>query len=206
MRSLSIVFCVLAITSSAWAKPPSSEPASEEPQVEARPRLKQLGLALQAGVPDAATASVVYRPWQWLRLHAGPGYNMVGFSAQGGVALIPFGWGPSLTLEGGHFFDANANKFARKMAGPSYTDIAVLNRFGYDYANAHLGLELGKETFTFFIHGGMSYFGMAVKDVDTALQSATQKSMSTTEVHVGAPIKVHAFVPSMKLGFMVYVW
>lgn len=199
------MLCVLALTAPALAQTPKGAPA-ETSQEESAPALKHLGLTLQTGLPDGMTGSVVYRPWSWLRTQAGAGYNLIGVSVQGGVALIPFGWGPSLSLEGGHYFDGNANSLARKMAGPTFEDNALLERIGYDYANAHLGLELGERSFTFFIHGGMSYISTQVNGIDAALQDATQAEMSTTELHVGAPPKIHAFVPSMKLGFIVYVW
>lgn len=199
------MFCVLALTAPALAQTPKEAPV-EEPHEESAPALKHLGLTLQTGLPDGVTGSVVYRPVSWLRTHVGAGYNLIGVSVQGGLALIPFGWGPSLTLEGGHYFDGNANGLARKMAGPTFKDNALLERIGYDYANAHLGLELGERTFTFFIHGGMSYIATQVNGVNAALQDASEAEMSTTELRIGAPPKVQAFVPSMKLGFIVYVW
>jgi hypothetical protein len=205
MRSLSIILCVLALTTPALAAEPKAAPAAEF-QEESEPELKQLGLALQTGLPDGFTGSVVYRPMSWLRTHVGAGYNMIGASLQGGLALIPFGWGPSLTLEGGHYFEGNANGLARKMIGSSFEDSAVLERVGYDYANAHLGLELGERTFTFFIHGGMSYISTQINNVDVALQEASDMSADGTELRVAAAPKVRAFVPSLKLGFIVYVW
>lgn len=197
---------MLALTTPAFASTPNPAPAADEPEVESEPALKHLGLALQTGLPDGATASVVYRPWSWLRTHLGAGYNMISPSVQGGFALIPFGWGPSLTLEAGHYFEGDANGLARKMAGSNFENTALLERIGYDYANGHLGLELGEETFTFFIHGGMSYIGTQVNGINAALQDATQMEMSTTELKIGAAPKIRAFVPSMKLGLIVYVW
>jgi hypothetical protein len=196
---------LLALSSPAFAATPKSAPA-EEPQEEPEPRLKLFGLQLSTGLPDGATGSVVVRPTSWLRAHLGGGYNMIGPSVQGGLALIPFGWGPSLTVEAGHYFDGNANGLARKMVGPTFEDNALLERVGYDYANGHLGLELGEQTFTFFIHGGMSYISTQVNNVDVALKDATGSDMSTTELSISRPPKIKAFVPSMKLGFILYVW
>jgi hypothetical protein len=196
---------VLALAAPALAEAPQAAFAAE-PQEESEPALKHLGLALQTGLPDGFTGSVVYRPWSWLRAHGGAGYNMIGVSMQGGLALIPFGWGPSLTLEGGHYFEGNANGLARKMAGASFEDSALLERVGYDYANAHLGLELGERTFTFFIHGGMSYVSTELHNVDVALKDVGMNSPDSPELSISAPPKVHAFVPSLKLGFIVYVW
>jgi hypothetical protein len=200
-----MILCLLALATPAFASTPKEAPAAE-PEEDAEPALKQLGLALQTGVPDGFTGSVIYRPASWVRAHLGAGYNLIGPSVQGGASLIPFGWGPSLTLEAGHFFEGNANGIARSMVGASYEDNALLDRVGYDYANAHLGFELGEESFTFFIHGGMSNISTQVHNVNVALQDATQAGMSTTQLTVTQAPKITAFVPSMKLGFVVYVW
>src|ERR1700690_2945931 len=72
-------------------------------------RLPQLGVMADAGLPDGANASLVFRPLRWLRVHGGGGYNMVSAGVRGGATVVPFGMGPSATLEAGHYFDGNAN-------------------------------------------------------------------------------------------------
>jgi hypothetical protein len=207
MRSLLTLFCLLALASPALASPPTpAAPDSDDVPDLGVPRLKQLGFELQTGLPDGFTGSVVYRPFGWLRTHLGAGYNLVGLGLQGGGTLIPFGWGPSLTLEGGHYFEGNANGIARSMMGAGFEDSTLLERVGYDYANAHLGLELGKQSFTFFIHGGMSYLVTHINGIDEALQADAGDDSSGPSLHIGRAPTVSAFVPSLKLGFVMYVW
>jgi hypothetical protein len=206
MRLLLTLFCLLALASPALASPPTPATGSEDvPELEV-PRLKRLGFALQTGLPDGFTGSAVYRPFGWLRTQLGAGYNLVGLGLQGGATLIPFGWGPSLTLEGGHYFEGDANGIARSMAGAGFAETALLDRVGYDYANAHLGLEIGKQSYTFFIHGGMSYVVTRVNGLNEVLDDSAGDAGSGPSLHVGQAPTVSAFVPSLKLGFVMYVW
>ena len=171
--------------------------------------LPAIGVMVDAGLPDGMNGALIYRPTSWLRTHAGGGYNMISTGVRGGVALIPFGSGPSLTLEAGHYFDGNANGLAKKFAGASYKDNALLERIGYTYANAHLGLEFGSERVTFYIHGGMSYVRATVHNVDTVIQQQANDSGlggSDTTVSVKQDPIVKAWTPSAKLGLIVYLW
>jgi hypothetical protein len=158
-----------------------------------------------AGLPDGANASLVYRPMRWLRAEAGVGYNLISPGVRGGLTLIPFGVGPSLTVEGGHYFDGNANGTARKIAGSSFKDSALLERVGYDFANAHLGLEIGSRRMTFFLHGGMSYIRGTLHNADSVLQAGgTVPQGSQVTIKQDPVLKVVA--PSAKLGLIVYLW
>jgi hypothetical protein len=204
MRSVLTLFCLLALASPAMASPPAAAAESYDvPELQV-PRLKQLGFAVQTGLPDGATVSGVYRPLGWLRTQLGLGYNMVGLGLQGGATVIPFGWGPSFTLEAGHYFEGNANGIARSMAGAGFADSSLLERVGYDYANAHLGLELGKGSYTFFLHAGMSYMVTHINGINEALEDSA--GGDGTSFRVGRAPTVSAFVPSLKLGFVMYVW
>ncbi len=162
-----------------------------------------LGLMLDGGVPDGAILSVGYRPLDWLRLHAGAGTNGIGPGIRIGAGVVPFGVGPSLTLEGGHYFDGNANELGRTMTGGQYEDSAVLERVGYDFANAHLGLELGGDTVQFFVHGGLSYIRTTLYNVSD-LFSEPIDSASATTVRVESNPTVVGVIPSAKLGLVVF--
>src|SRR5690349_18831998 len=61
-----------------------------------------LGVMMDAGLPDGANAALVFRPVSWLRAHGGGGYNMISKGVRAGLTLLPFGAGPSATLEGGY--------------------------------------------------------------------------------------------------------
>src|SRR5450432_3741787 len=142
------------------------------PEISVPKSAPRLGVMLGAGVPDGATASAVYRPFSWLHAEAGGSYNMVSKGVRGGVSLLPFGVGPSVSLEAGHTFDGNANGLARTFAGSSYSDNAVLQRIGYDYANLHLGLDFGGRRVVFFIHGGMSYVRATVHNLNAEISNS----------------------------------
>jgi hypothetical protein len=120
---------------------------------------------------------------------------------------VPFGVGPSLTLEAGHFFDGDANGVARAFAGDAYKDSPLLRRLGYDYVNAHLGVELGARRVTFFIHGGVSYARAQIHDANSALASDLGDKLSPNmAVAVKQDPSVRIFGPSLKLGLLVYLW
>jgi hypothetical protein len=168
--------------------------------------LPAVGVMADVGLPDGAAASLVLRPAKWLRLTGGGTYNMISSGLRAGASLLPFGWGPSLSLEGGHYFDGDANGLIRRFAGASYQSNAVLERVGYDYANAHLGLDLGLRRVTFFIHAGFSYIRATVHNVDSAIQSQMSSDSSSTTLTINKDPVIRAITPSAKLGLIVYLW
>src|SRR5689334_13351451 len=96
---------------------------------------------VDAGVPEGANGSVVYRPWSFLRLHAGAGTNFVAPGVKAGLALMPFGagYGLSLNAEAGRAFSGDAQPLARMLTGDSSLEVAALRDVSYDYANLRLG-------------------------------------------------------------------
>jgi len=185
-----------------------SQTLSAQPTSREIPRpLPRLGLMVDAGLPDGANAALVFRPFRWLRAHGGGGYNMVSPGVRAGVTLIPFGSGPSATLEAGHYFEGNANGVVQKFAGQSFQN-ALLDRVGYDYANAHLGLDFGSKRVTFYIHGGMSYLRANIHNVQSVIESqaAAQGADGSTEISIKQDPIVRAWFPSAKLGLIVYLW
>ena len=170
--------------------------------------LPQLGVMADAGLPDGANGSLVYRPWKALRVHGGGGYNMISKGIRAGATLVPFGMGPSATLEGGHYFEGDANGLAQRFAGASFQS-ALLERVGYDYANFHLGLDLGYRRVTFYLHGGMSYVRAQVHNFDSVVASEAASNGAgngTTEISIKQDPTVRAWFPSAKLGLIVYLW
>ncbi|SRR6266540_3584652 len=170
-------------------------------------RLPRLGVMADAGAPDGANGSVVYRPSSWLRSYVGGGTNLIGKGFRGGLTLVPFGSGPSASIEAGHYFDGDANGLARRFAGPTFGSPA-LERVGYDYANFHVGLDFGSRRATFFIHGGMSYIRASVHNMDQVVASSMSANdgSGTTEISFTKDPIVRAWLPSVKLGLIVYIW
>src|SRR5579872_3746419 len=182
---------------------PAAAPAAEvatAPEPAKSDALPLIGMMVDAGLPDGMNGSLIVRPTSWLRTEIGGGYNMISSGVRGGLALIPFGSGPSLTLEAGHYFDGNANGLAKKFAGPGFKDNALLERIGYDYANAHLGIEFGSQRVTFYIHGGMSYIRASVHNVDAVIQQQASNDGlgSDTTVSVKQDPVIKAWTPSAK--------
>jgi hypothetical protein len=158
-----------------------------------------------AGVPDGAVASLVYRPRGWLRLHAGAGTNGISPGARGGMTLVPFGVGPSLSFDVGHYFEGDASGAAERLGGQWLGP--WMRRFGYSYANAHLGLELGSRRVTFFVRGGLSVVHLTMRDVqDVAKAKSGDPSTGGVTVAVSGDPTVDAVSPSFKLGLVVYLW
>jgi hypothetical protein len=166
--------------------------------------LPVLGLMVGAGIPDGATASATYRPFSWMRAEAGMSYNMISKGVRAGVSLIPFGSGPSASLEVGHYFEGNANGIARSISGSGYSDSAVLQRVGYDFANAHLGLDFGMRRVVFFVHGGMSYIRAEVHNLNEQVPGSGSSGGTTVTFNQDPTVRV--VTPSAKLGFIFYIW
>ncbi|MEL6188849.1 MAG: hypothetical protein AAFU79_29870 [Myxococcota bacterium] len=168
----------------------------EVPEADAdAPSRRWLGFMLDAGVPDGGNLNVVWRPDYWLRFHAGPSHNGVGFGLRGGVSLLPFdSWfTPSFVLEGGYFFPGDLDGFVEGVLGASSEGIPEQVR--YAYGNAHLGLEFGTSDFGFYLRGGYSLI-----DAYVAPPAATVDG-----VRLEGDSHITAFVPTAKLGFVIYV-
>jgi len=156
------------------------------------------------GVPDGATVSVVYRPIRALRVHAGLSHNMISLGQRVGVTLVPLSWwaSPTLSLEYGHFAEGNANPAVARFSGDDSNESPILDRVGYDYANARVGLELGRKWFTFYIHAGVSRITGTVHNLDAEVMSS---STGTTTVSFPSDPTVKVWTASARLGFIVYL-
>jgi hypothetical protein len=115
------------------------------------------GVQLDVGAPGAGGATVLFRPWWWLRFNAGLAYNYLGFGLRGGVSVAPFHWAvtPTLNLDYGHFLSGDASRLATN-AGPA--EKALLQNVPYDFATAQVGLEFGSQRWFSFYVRDMSRF------------------------------------------------
>lgn len=184
----------------------SSGTSASVPQVGGQEELTHWGAMLDVGVPDGAGLSLLWRPVYFLRLNAGLTYNLLGVGVRGGVSLIPFYYWitPSLTLDVGHYFDADLSKYSDQLVSdPTGKAILgdALSKFSYDYGNLHLGLEIGSpHRFLFTLRGGVSYATTTIHNFQAAAQAAT----SDTNLTAADPT-VKAVFPSLKLGFILYL-
>lgn len=172
-------------------------------------RLPYFGLMGDVGVPDGLIGSLVARPWTWLRLSGGGGSNGISKGWRTGITFLPFTAGPSASFEYGHYQDGNANSLAKKVIGGSFDGSPLLERVGYDYLNAHLGLDFGSRRVVFFLHGGVTFLRGQIHNVEAAIRNATSQGADgsgTTEVVVPKEPTVKAVGSSVKLGLIVYIW
>jgi len=206
-RQLPMVVAAAAVLWALPARAQVTESLSTATAVVTPKPLPLFGVMVDAGLPDGANASLVLRPFSWLRAHGGGGYNMISSGIRAGATLLPFGSGPSATIEAGHYFDGDANGLARRFAGATFQS-ALLERVGYDYANAHLGLDFGSRNVVFYIHGGMSYVRAQIHNFDSVVASTASDNGAngSTEISVKQDPTVKAWVPSAKLGLIVYLW
>jgi opacity protein-like surface antigen len=154
MRRLVLLF-VLAVASSASAAP-------------------GFGVMADVGVPDGATASLAVKPIRALTLHGGVGHNYVSRGLRAGVTLAPFRSivRPTLSVDYGRYAEGDANPLVRMVSGDASYHSPTLERVGYSYANAHVGLELGHH-FTFYLRAGASRIESSIHDLAADSESIT---------------------------------
>lgn len=165
-----------------------------------------LGVMLDVGIPDGVMAGVSLRPWSFFRAHAAVGTNAIALGVRGGLTLrLPTTISPALVVEAGQYFEGNANRVTGQVVGSSYRDSRMAEAVGYRFANLHLGLELGNERSTFLIHGGMSYIRADLHNTNDALSGGDSSSDHSITINVSDDPRLTAWVPSIKLGFLLYL-
>ncbi|MHB8876997.1 MAG: hypothetical protein ACYC8T_25150 [Myxococcaceae bacterium] len=164
--------------------------ASDEPRV---------GLVADVGVPDGAGASLVVNPASWLRFQLGAIGNGAGSGVRLGAVLVPFhsALRPTLSVEAGYYLDGDARWLAGKATSPQLE--AVLSNVTYQFANAHLGLELGSRRFAFFLRVGASYVDVSVPGLARLFEAQPGPAVAAPSAHLRTPL------PSAKLGFVLFL-
>ena len=166
-----------------------------------------LGVMTGIGLPDGATASIVVRPVRPLRVELGAASNYVSPGVRAGVTWIPLAsWAtPTLGASYGHFFERDANAAVRQITGDATFDSPLLSRFGYDFAAARVGVELGRQRFTFFLHAGITRVTGQIHNIAQASNDAAQTSGSMVTVTSTDP-NVTVWTASVDLGCVVYLF
>lgn len=172
-------------------------------EASARAEDGRVGLMFDAGLPDGVNGAMVWRPLPRIRVHGGMGYNGFAPGVRGGVSMsaVPYWVTPTATVEVGRYFEGNANRLAQMISGDPEFDEPVLRRIGYDYANAHVGAELGYAGMTFYVHGGLSALQMRVRNVDDSLGMSDGEG---TRVEVRSDPVLRLLSPSARAGFIYY--
>lgn len=163
-----------------------------------------VGIMTDVGVPDGGTASLVVRPMRALRLEGGVAHNVVSPGVRASVTWIPFGtWAtPVLSVGYGRFFERDANGIVQQLSGDPTLSSPLLDKVGYDFANARVGLELGKKYFTFFLHAGVSRVTGTVHNLNQVTATETANSMVSV---TSTDPKITLWGVSANLGFIFYV-
>jgi len=201
MKFTSIMAALLGM---AAASAPASVCAQDQNAIAAALQAESwpvVGVMADVGVPDGAIGSLVVRPWQWFRAYAGGGSNSVSKGYRGGFSLLPFGAGPSVSLEYGHYADGDAKGLVRRMVSGEFKGSSLLDKVGYDYANAHVGLDFGGKNVIFYVHGGVSRVWAQLHGVNDALGT----SGSSTVVSVNQDPKITVTGSSLKIGLIVFL-
>jgi hypothetical protein len=184
---------------------PVARPIDGPAPAPARRSHRHLGLQLDGGAPDLAGAGLVYRPRSWLRVTGSALHSTAGFGARGGVTLAP-AWivAPSLTVEGGRHLEANLSSAVARFARVSPEVDPMLRRFGYTFASAQVGLEIGHpNAFVLFVRAGLSRVWTTVHGAEAAAGSALDDG-DTVVTALDDP-RVRLGIPSAKVGLVFYV-
>lgn len=165
---------------------------------------RRFGAMVDVGLPDGATVSLAVRPIRAIRAHAGLSHNAISLGQRVGISWVPLSWwaSPTLSLEYGRYAEGNANPLVRAAIGDEAFSSAILERVGYRYANAHLGFELGRKWFTFYLHAGVSHITGTVHNISS--ETMTEAAGRTTVTFSKDP-SVTVLGPSARIGFIFYL-
>lgn len=160
------------------------------------PAAADVGAMVDAGVPSGAGVSLLYRPLSPLRVHAGVAHNGIAPGVAAGVTITTPGgvMRPTLTVEGGRFFEGDANGMYTYVAGAP--DEGAPERFGYDFGSAHVGVELGTSWFAWYLRGGVSAVRATL---------GQDGSLDDDDTSTRADVEVSAVTPSVRTGFVIYL-
>jgi hypothetical protein len=160
----------------------------------------RVGVMVDAGIPDGVHGSLLLRPQRWLQLHAGTGTNLVslGFRAGASVFLLPTRVSPSINLEAGHYMSGSANNTMNRLGLTEGADHPMLRQVGYDYGNLHLGLDLGRDRVSFYLHGGVSLIRGTLRGLEEALTS----DRDGVEIEVRQDPTFTLIAPSARIGVL----
>jgi hypothetical protein len=163
----------------------------------------RIGVVADVGVPDGAGASLAVHPIPSLQLSAGVAHNAITLGYRGSIAFVPFhrsAFSPLASISYGHFPEGDANHVMAFVTGDSMSSSPLLERVGYDFADFHVGFEVGSRRVKFTLAAGMSRVTGSVHGLDTASDPDAE-----TTIELASDPSVEAWIPSAKLGFSVYL-
>jgi hypothetical protein len=162
-----------------------------------------VGVMVDAGVPDGFNGSLVVRPFRPLNIHAGVGTNLISYGVRAGAQLylLPTAISPTLSAEVGRYFPGDANEAIARLGVSADSDNPLLREVGYDYANLHLGLDFGREHFSFYIHAGFSAVRGKIRHLDELVAEDADESLT---FEVGQDATANIVAPSARIGFLFF--
>jgi hypothetical protein len=163
----------------------------------------RLGVMVDAGVPDGFNGSVVWSPVDPLHVHAGLGTNLISMGLRAGatVFILPTTISPTASIELGHYFPGDANAAAERFGLGDDDDNPLLREIGYDYANFHLGVNVGRERFSFYLHAGFSALRGTLRNLDDAVEEDADPEIT---VQIGESPTASVILPSARLGLLFF--
>lgn len=162
-----------------------------------------VGVMFDAGVPDGLTGSVVYRPLRLLNVHGGLGTNLISVGVRAGASLyvLPTLVSPTINVEVGHYFAGDANATANRLGLTEDADSPILREVGYDYANLHLGLDVGRDRMSFYLHAGFSALRGKLHNLD---ELVAENASDDLTVSIGGDATASIVAPSARIGFVYF--
>jgi len=163
-----------------------------------------VGVSTDVGVPDGAMASLVVRPFSFLRAHAGAGYNAISTGFRAGATLsLPFWISPTASISYGIYPEGDANPIARRISGDPTMHNPMLEKIGYQFADGYVGLQFGRRRVSFQIEAGYSRIEGKIRNLDA--MSGDEPSDSQTTVSINQDPNVVVWSLSARVGLTVYV-
>ena len=155
------------------------------------------------GVPDGLTGSAVYRPHQLVNVHGGLGTNLISVGLRAGATLyvLPTMVSPTVNVEVGHYFAGDANATANRLGFTDDSDNPILREVGYDYANLHLGVDVGRQRMSFYFHAGFSALRGKLHNLDELVAEDASEGLT---VRVGEDATASIVAPSARIGFLFF--
>jgi hypothetical protein len=111
------------------------------------------------------------------------------------------GISPLLSLEAGRYFSADATFLAGKAGGVPSEVEPLLTNVSYDYAAAHVGIEIGtRDAFAITVRAGLSYVSLTANGTSTTTVTSggSPAYVSFTDPHLRGTI------PSVKVGIQLW--
>jgi hypothetical protein len=164
-------------------------------------KIRWLGVNADVGVsgvlPDTGLL-LTLRPVRWAHGQLGIGYNTIALGFRGGVTLVsPIVFPLSLTLEGGHYYEGDANRVVHWF-NSGIRDISSLRHFSYDYMNLLAGVALQSRHLTFYVRGGLTWMRTTINNFAESVNEVTPIGLQADDP------KLSYRGPTAKLGLIVF--